>query len=490
MSTVSTDPSGSPAARAVYALRWPALFVVLAAEVMDLVDALITSIAGPTIVADLGGGETLIQWLGAGYTIAMAAGLLIGGRLGDRYGRKRAFLVGMAGFTLMSLVCTLAVNPEMLVASRVLQGLIGAVMLPQGLGLIKEMFEGEDLAKAFGAFGPVMGLSAVGGPILAGFLVDADLFGLGWRSIFAINVPVGIGAFIAGLRLLPASRPDPRIRFELTSATIAAASMVLLIFPLIQGQQLDWPVWTFVMIAAGIAGFGLLARVEIARDRKGLITLVTPTLFRKRAFTSGMLAGMTLFGSLMGMSIVFTFLVQFGLGFSPLKAGLAGIPQAVGMIVGFVGSQSLNTRLGGRRTMHIGELVALVGYVGFIVTLHLAGDGIDILAMAPALAVMGVGMGLTMAPFFDMVLAGVDESESGSASGVLTSVQQLGGAFGIAVLGTTYLHALADTDATTKVGAFREAAAVAVWVAGGMLVVTFLLTFLLPARAREESVGH
>ncbi|WP_134741245.1 MFS transporter [Nocardioides sp. 503] len=497
MSTTPPEPSAAAAAagtgglaRAAYALRWPALFVVLAAEVMDLLDALITSIAGPTIVADLGGGETLVQWLGAGYTLAMASGLLLGGRLGDIFGRRRMFLVGMAGFTLLSLVCALAQSPEMLIGSRVLQGLVGAVMLPQGLGLIKEMFPEDEVGKAFGTFGPVMGLSAVGGPILAGFLVDADLFGWGWRTIFAINVPIGLVALVAGLRLLPASRPDPTIRIELTSVAIAATSMFLLVYPLIQGQEHGWPAWTFAMIAAGVAGFALLARIEVARDRAGLVTLVTPSLFRKRAFTGGIVTGMALFGSLMGMSIAFTFFVQFGLGYSPLKAGLAGVAQAVGMVVGFVASEPFTARLGGRRLMHIGEAVAAAGFGGFVLTLGLAGDSVGIGSMAPALAVVGLGMGLTMAPFFDLVLAGVDDQESGSASGVLTSVQQLGGAFGIAALGTAFLHVLAHSDAATRVGAYRDAAGVSMLLAAGFMALAFALTFLLPERAREGATGH
>jgi EmrB/QacA subfamily drug resistance transporter len=485
--TLST-PTGN-AARVAYALRWPALFVILGAEVMDLLDALITSIAGPTIVRDLGGGETLIQWLAAGYTIAMASGLLLGGRLGDVYGRRRMFMVGMAGFTLMSLACALAMSPEMLIGFRVLQGLIGAVMLPQGLGLIKEMFPPDQIAAAFGAFGPLMGLSAVGGPILAGFLVDADLFGWGWRTIFAVNIPIGLAALVVGPRVLPASRPQPSMRIDLTSAVIASGAMVLLIFPLIQGRELGWPWWTLAMVAAGLATFGLFAVAERRRDREGRPTLVAPTLFAKRAFTGGLLTGMALFGSLMGMSIVFTLFVQYGLGYSPLRAGLAGVAQALGMVVGFVASQPLNQRFG-RTLMQGGLVVTLAGFVAFVATLALAGDGVGILAMSPSLALLGVGLGLTMAPFFDLVLAGVDDAESGSASGALTSVQQLGGAFGIAVLGTTFFHVLGSTDATTRVGAFRDAATTAMWLAAGLSVVAFALTFLLPLRAREDPVGH
>ncbi|RLV48127.1 MFS transporter [Nocardioides mangrovicus] len=480
----------APAATTAYALRWPALFVVLAAEVMDLLDALITSIAGPTIVRDLGGGQTLIQWLAAGYTIAMASGLLIGGRLGDIYGRKRMFMIGMAGFTLMSLACALAQSPEMLIAFRVLQGLIGAVMLPQGLGLIKEMFPPEEIAGAFGAFGPVMGLSAVGGPILAGWLVDADLFGWQWRTIFAINVPIGVIALLAAVRILPASRPNRDLHVELTSAAIASGSMFCLIYPLIQGRELGWPAWSYVMIAAGLLGFGLLALVERARDRAGKVTLITPSLFTKRAFTTGLVTGMAFFGALMGMSIVFTLFVQLGLGFTPLHAGLAGISQAAGMVVGFVASQPLNARLGGRRLMHVGEVITIAGLAGFVWTLHLAGDGVGAWDLQPSLAVVGLGMGLTMAPFFDLVLAGVEDHESGSASGVMTAVQQLGGAFGIAVLGTLFFHVLTAADATSRIAVFRDAAGAAMWLAAGLLVVGFGLTFFLPARAREDAVAH
>jgi EmrB/QacA subfamily drug resistance transporter len=470
-------------------LRWAALFVILAAEVMDLLDALVTSIAGPTIVREIGGGESLIQWLAAGYTIAMAAGLLIGGRLGDIHGRRRVFMVGMAGFTLMSLACALSQSPEMLITFRVLQGLLGALMLPQGLGMIREMFSVEDMAKAFGAFGPVMGLSAVGGPILAGWLVSANYFGWGWRTIFAINVPIGVVALAAALTVLPLPKPDRSVHVELTSAAIAAGSMVLLIYPLIQGRELGWPLWTYGMIVAGLLGFVLLATVESARDRAGRVTLIVPSLFRKKAFTGGLTVGLALFGALMGVGIVFTLFVQVGLGYSPLKAGLAGIGQAAGMVVGFIASQPLIARVGGRRLMHAGEVITAAGFGAFILTLHLAGDSVGIMQMTPALVLLGIGMGLTMAPFFDIVLAGVEDRESGSAAGVLTAVQQLGGAFGVAILGTVFFHALTVSDAGSRIGVFRDAAGVALWLAAGLIGVAFLLTFLLPPRARPEAAG-
>lgn len=205
-STAARPVATEPAVRPGYRWRWPALLVILGAEVMDLLDSLVTVIAGPSVVRDLGGGDTTIQWLTAGYAVAMAAGLLVGGRLGDRYGRRRVFLVGMGGFVLASGLCAAALSPGMLLATRVAQGLLGALMLPQGLGMIRAMFPPTQMATAFGAFGPIMGVSSVGGPVLAGWLIDADLLGLGWRAVFAVNLPIGLLALLAAFDCCPPTR--------------------------------------------------------------------------------------------------------------------------------------------------------------------------------------------------------------------------------------------------------------------------------------------
>ncbi|MBM2618099.1 MFS transporter [Actinoplanes sp. LDG1-06] len=424
--------------RTPYRWRWVALFVILAVEVMDLLDALVTNIAGPAIRAELGGSYSLIQWLGAAYTLAMAIGLLTGGRLGDIFGRRRLFLIGAAGFTLASLACGLAQTPGQLIAGRAIQGLFGAVMLPQGLGMIKQMFSPAEQAKAFGAFGPVMGLSSVGGPILAGWLVDADFFGSGWRMIFFINLPLGVFAVIGALRFLPEFKSERVPRLDWLGVVLAAAGAFLLLYPLVQGRELDWPVWCFVLLAAGVATFGLFSIYEARRDRRGLDPLVTPSLFRKRAFSGGLAVGLVFFASLIGTGLVFTFYLQIGLGYSPLKAGLTTLPQALGTVAGFVAAGSgLSERLG-RRLLLIGTAVMMAGTAGFMLTVWLAGAAISPWRLIPALVAIGAGMGLAMAPFFNIVLAGVDDEETGSASGALTSVQQLGGAFGIAVLGTIF----------------------------------------------------
>ncbi|MEV5328707.1 DHA2 family efflux MFS transporter permease subunit [Nonomuraea sp. NPDC052634] len=466
-----------------YRWRWIALFVILAAEVMDLLDALVTTIAAPTIRRDLGGSESLVQWLGAGYTLAMAVGLITGGRLGDLYGKKRMFVIGASGFTLASLLCGIAVSPEMLIASRVLQGLFGSVMIPQGLGLIKEMFPPHEVGKAFAMFGPVMTISSVGGPVLAGWLVDADFFGTGWRMIFLINLPLGLTAVLAALRYLPEYRSPAATRLDLPGVGLVSLAAFLLVFPLIQGRELGWPAWTFVSMAASIAVFALFGRYEARRTASGRDPLVTPSLFRKRAFTGGLVAGLAFFSGMIGFSLVFTLYTQLGLGFSPLEAGLAALPQALGGVVGFgLAMSGLQEKLG-RGLLQIGTLVMAAGAAVLAPTIHLAGTDVSTLQLAPGLALAGIGMGLVMAPFFDIVLAGVEPHESGSASGTLTGIQQLGGAFGTAVLGTLFFHLLADR------WSFGSAMQLTVWVEVGLLALTFGLSYLLPRHARPQEPG-
>jgi EmrB/QacA subfamily drug resistance transporter len=425
-----------------YPYRWIGFAVILAVEVMDLLDALVTNIAGPVIRVELGGSYSLIQWLGAAYTLAMSIGLLTGGRLGDIFGRRRMFLIGATGFTLASLACGIAQSPGQLITARAVQGLFGALMLPQGLGMIKQMFSPSEQAKAFGAFGPVMGLSSVGGPILAGWLVTADYFGVGWRMIFFINLPLGLFAVLGAIKFLPEFSNAKPPRLDVLGVVLASAGAFLLLYPLVQGRELDWPVWVFVMLAAGLIVFGLFSMFEGRREKRGLDPLVTPSLFRKRAFTGGLAVGLVFFGGMIGTGLVFTFYLQIGLDYSPLKAGLTTLPQAIGTVVGFVAAGSGLIEKMGRRLLMLGVIIMMAGTVGFGATIWLAGADINPYLLIPGLFLVGAGMGLAMAPFFNIVLAGVDDEETGSASGALTSVQQLGGAFGIAVLGTIFFALL------------------------------------------------
>ncbi|MFD5091790.1 MFS transporter [Amycolatopsis thailandensis] len=455
-----------------YRWRWPALFVILTGSVMELLDMTVTSIAGPVMRASLGGGTAMIQWLGVAYTLAMVSGLLTGGRLGDIFGRKRMFLIGAIGFVAGSLLCAVAVSPEMIIAARVVQGLFGAAMVPQGLGMMKEMFAGKELQSAFGMFGPVMGLAAVGGPILAGWLVDADLFGTGWRMIFLINLPIGALAVLAAVKFLPESRPGGSLKLDLPGALLATTGALLIVFPLVQGREYGWPLWTFAMMAAAVVVFGLFAWFEKRKSRLGGDPLVEPSLFRKRSFLAGMATGTIYFAAFSGFGLVFTLYLQLGLGFSPLKAGLTGVPMSLGMIVGMGLVQVV--RKHGRKVLHTGALIMAAGVVAL---LSLLGPEAGPWLLAPALVVVGIGSGLIMGPYFEIALSAVEPSEAGSASGALTSLQQVGGALGMALLGTVFFDA-GTADPT-------DAAQRTFWVVAVMVMLTFAVGFLLPKRIRD-----
>jgi EmrB/QacA subfamily drug resistance transporter len=467
-----TSPSGGPG----YRFRWFVMAAVIIADVMDLLDATIANLAGPSIRDDLGGGATTLQWVLAAYTLAFAVGLVTSARLGDLVGRRRMFIVGMAGFTVASLLCGLAPTAGALIGFRIVQGLFGAVMIPHGLAMVKQAFPPEDLQKALIPFGPIMGLAAVLGPILAGFLIDADLFGSGWRMIFLINVPVGlVGSWLAW-RYLPEVPRDPGARLDPLGAGLITLASAALIYPLVQGRELGWPAWTYLMMGGAVVLFLLFAW----RERRSSHPVIEPSLFRHRGFVAGLVFLGTFFVAMTGTSLVMSLFLQIGLGFTPMHAGLAMTPYALGIAIGAgLSGGLLGPRLG-RHVLHIGLAIAAAGMAWFALT---AGRGGDLGAwdFTPALLVTGIGSGLIFAPLFDLILADLGDHEVGTGSGLLNAMQQFCGALGVAVLGTLLFHWLpADGwyDATEAIG----------WVTIGCYAASFLAAFLLPMKAREDAV--
>ncbi len=417
-----------------YQLRWMILAIVLVAEVMDLLDATIVNVAAPSIRADLGGSATTLQWLGAAYTLTFAVLLITGGRLGDRYGRRRLFMVGIVGFTTASALCAAAPSAGVLIATRALQGAFGALLIPQGFGMIKEAFPEDQVAKAFAAFGPVIGLSAVASPIVGGALVDADIAGSGWRAIFLVNLPLGIIGLVGALRVMPRTSGDRGTRLDPGGALLVSLASVALIYPLVQGRELGWPLWCFALLAAGAALFaGFVSYERGHRDR----ALIAPSLLRNRAFTSGLLVAVCFFASMIGLNLVLSLFCQLGEHFSPLRTGLTLAPFAIGVALTAGASYPLAARFG-RSSLQAGFAVMGTGLVLLAAMVHNSGEGVSSWTLVPGELLAGMGMGIALPPLFDFILAEVQGDEVGSASGVLNAVQQLGAALGIAVLATIF----------------------------------------------------
>ncbi|GIL31218.1 MFS transporter [Actinocatenispora comari] len=483
MTTTQTGPVTRTAAPPGYRWRWLGLAVVLCAEVMDLLDSTITTIAAPGIAHRLGGGTTFMQWLGAAYTLAFALGLITGGRLGDLYGRRRMYLLGAVGFTAASVACGLSTGPAMLIACRAAQGAFGAILIPQGLGLLKDMFGPKDQAKAFGAFGPVMGLSAVGGPILAGVLLGANLFGTGWRSIFLINLPIGLAGIVGALLFLPSVRPTRGQRLDPVGMLLVGAGLVTLLYPLVQGRELGWPWWSFALLGLGAALLAVFAAHQVRRSRAGRDPLVLPALFRRRSFTGGLVLGVVFFTAVMGVTLAFALYLQLGLHYSALRASLASAPNALGIVAGSIVGGAVAGRLG-RRILHLGVVVIAVGLAALTGLLAVVGAGLAWWHFAPALLVLGFGLGTVFAPLFTFVLGDVSDDHVGAGAGLLNAVQQVATATGTAVIGSLFFGlAGPHPDAADWTAALRTTMPVAI----ALLAVTFALVYLLPRHASEPA---
>ncbi|MFF2960518.1 MFS transporter [Streptomyces sp. NPDC057963] len=479
---VSSDPSDRR--------RWFALAIVMTAAFMDLVDVTIVNIAIPSIRQDTGASFSSIQWITAGYALAFAAGLITGGRLGDIYGRKRLFLIGIGGFTLASALCGFAANPEMLVASRILQGGTAALMVPQVLSIVHATFPAHERGKVFGLFGAIVGLGAVSGPLLGALLTEWNIAGLEWRPIFLINLPVGIAGLILGRKFITESKAPKALRLDLIGVALVTLGLLMLIYPLTRGRELGWPLWGYASMIGSLLVFLVLVVFEREKARKDGSPLVELSLFRVKSFAAGIAVQLT-FGIGLGIFfLVWTLYMQMGLGWSALRAGTTGVPFSIAVsFAAGISVQKLVPRFG-RKVLQAGALLMIVGLLVYIWESDRYGMGITSWQMALPLVVMGIGMGLIVAPLTDAVLSEVPKEHSGSASGLINTVQQMGNALGLGLVSVVFFGSIGDRLAPQQVGpAFAEAFQHSLWWVAGVLALIFLVMFALPARPRQHVEG-
>ncbi|MEU5917169.1 MFS transporter [Streptomyces sp. NPDC047141] len=490
---MSAHDAATEAAAAGDKRRWIALAIVMTAAFMDLVDATIVNIAIPSIEKDLGASFGAIQWITAGYALAFAAGLITGGRLGDIYGRKRLFLLGTAGFTLASALCGFAANQEMLVGSRLLQGAAAAMMVPQVLSIIHVTFPAHERGKVFGMFGAIIGLGAVSGPLLGALLTQWNIAGLEWRPIFLINLPVGVAAILLGRRFITESKAPKALKLDMVGVLLVTAALLMLVYPLTRGRELDWPLWGHLMMAGSLLVFGALVAYEKYKTKKDGSPLVELSLFKVKSFAAGIAVQLT-FGVVLGIFfLVWTLYMQIGLGWTPLKAGLTGVPFSISVSVAAgMSVQKLVPRFG-RKVLQAGALTMIAGLLLYLFEAGRYGTGIHPWQMIPPLVVMGLGMGLIVAPLTDAVLSEVPKEHAGSASGLINTTGQMGNALGLGLVSVVFFGTIDDTklaQAPSEVGAaFTDAFQNSLGWAAGVLALIFLVMFALPAKPKQHLEG-
>lgn len=414
--------------------RWLAFAVILSATLLSVLDFLIVNIALPSIRAELQATDAEMQLTVAGYGLAYAVFLITGGRLGDIYGRKRLFMYGMAGFTLASLLCGFSQNAMQLVIFRVLQGALGAMMAPQVLAVIQVTFTGRERDKAMGMVGAVVGVGSFLGNVLGGFMVGADLFGLGWRPIFFVNVPIGIIAIALAYCLVRESKSPEAKKLDVPGALISGMALFCLIFPIAEGRERGWPWWIFVMMAVSL----MLGWIFIRHERRIMASsgapLVDLSLFQVPGYARGLMAILLLFSGIASLSFTLTYYLQQGLDVAPAEVGIIFTALSISFLFSSLSAAKIVERIGAR-TLLLGLHIMMGAQLLLIVIPIYFGAYLNPWFLMPILFVYGMGQGIAVPQIIRQTLSEVDNAHAGAASGVLSTTQQVAFSLGISVVG-------------------------------------------------------
>jgi EmrB/QacA subfamily drug resistance transporter len=455
--------------------RWLPLPVILAGTFMVVLDFFIVNVALPSMQANLHASSGAIEWVIAGYGLTNAVFLITGARLGDRWGRVRIFAAGLALFTLASAGCGVAPSPEILVLARLVQGSAAALLMPNVLSIIGVIYDGADRAKALAAYGMSMGFAAVSGQLIGGILVEANPAGLGWRSVFLINIPIGLVAVFVAPRIIPESRGEAG-RPDVTGTILATLTLTAIVLPLVDGRAHGWPLWTWLSLAAAPVLLGVFVSHQRRLSARGGTPLMPPELFASRAVTIGLAAQMLFWSGQASFFLVLSLYLQLGRGMSALHSGLVFTILAVSYLATSMRAPALTVRHG-RSVLAAGAGVLVVGHVTLALTLAAVGVGGSVLALAPGLALVGAGMGLGITPLASLVMAASPARHVGATSGALATMQNVGNAIGVAVVGVLFYGAVSHGFA----GAFQVSVIALAVVLTGVVA----LTRLIPAPVRS-----
>jgi EmrB/QacA subfamily drug resistance transporter len=448
---------------------WAPLAVILSGTFVYILDFFVVNVALPDIQRGLHASAAAIEWLVSGYALTSASLLVCGGRLGDHYGRRRCFCMGLAAFVLASAMCALAPDPGFLIAARLVQGAGGAIMAPNIMSILGMTYTGRDRVRAISVYGMVMGIAAVGGQLIGGVLIDANVAGLGWRAIFWVNVPIGLAALAAAGRLVPESRAERAGHLD-RPAALLAAGLVAIVLPLADGRQQGWPGWSWACLALGPVLLALFAGYLRRAARPGRRPLLDPAVFAVRALRVGLTVQALFWCQQAASYLLLALFLQQGRGLGPLASGGVFSVLAAGYLLTSLRAPALTVRFG-RRVIATGALCGAVGDLLLVLAVAHWGVGGPLAALLPGLFLLGAGQGLCITPLTTTVLSHADARTAGSISGALSTAQQVGNAIGVAVSGVIFFGLLSH--------GFPAAFGTSIAQMGALLLVVAALTLTL-----------
>ncbi|CDN94506.1 MULTISPECIES: MFS transporter [Agrobacterium] len=454
----TAEPLSSVSAETTRRPPWLGLSILLLAGFVTIFDLFVVNVAIPSMQAELGASLSQIGFIVAGYELAFGVLLVTGGRLGDLYGRRRLFMVGMAGFTLASFLCGIAPTVEVLIGARVAQGLAAALLFPQVYASIRVNFSGDDSRRAFGFFGMTLGLAAIAGQIVGGFLVEANILDLGWRTIFLINVPIGAIAMLMA-RFIPETISPDRPALDWPGVALVSLGLTLLLVPLIEAPSYGWSLWSFPALAAAAILLVAFYRHQECRRKAGHQPLVDMALMRQPRFAQGGLLVLLIYSTASSFFLCFALLVQTGFGLSPFEAGSVFVPCSIAFVILSLSAPRLVARFG-TPAIAAGALVYAVSFGVLIGQVWITGADLVVAHLIPALIVIGGAQAMIMTPLLNLVLGFVEEQQAGMASGVISTLQQVGAALGVAAVGILFgigLETGSDGQAALYASAFVSA---------------------------------
>jgi EmrB/QacA subfamily drug resistance transporter len=459
---------------------WKAVSIVLTGAFMALLDTTIVTVALPTIHTSLHASAAALLWVVSAFPLAYGLVLVSAGRAGDRFGHKPLFLTGLAVFTLASAACGLSQNPAELVAARAVQGIGAGIFYPAISATIQLTFSGAQRSRAFGALGATIGMSIALGPVLGGLIIAAAGTHDGWRWVFLVNVIIGAVALPVAARQLPGARARVHRDFDPVGVLLLTAGLLLLLIPLVEGQQEGWPGWCYGCLGGCLVAFAALAGWEVHAERAGRDPLLRPSLLAQPSFSAGAVFAIAYFAGFTSVFFTISILWQTGLGRSALMTGLIALPFSLGALVTASVSDRLSAALG-RMVLVIGCALVGIGLGLLALAVYLSAPAPGAWALVGPLLLAGLGSGMVIAPNQDFVLARVPAQDAGTAGAILGSAQRAGSAIGIAVIGTVlYGNLTASPGPDAVAAAFSHGAELALLANAGFIAVALILVMALP----------